>query len=78
MIREIVARVKQIDPVKRLPSRRWIYGSTQALLLCGVLFEDSGAVIEDVRWLHPDNDSQYINFSQLNAVVKGINLALQW
>lgn len=78
MIREIVARVRRIDPVKRLPFGRWIYGSTQALLLCGVLFEDSEALIKDARLLRPDNVSQYIILAELNAGVKGINLALQW
>ena len=36
------------------------------------------AVLEDACWLRPENDAQHINLAELDAVLKGINLALQW
>ena len=46
--------------------------------LIGVLLEKKGAVIEDTCWLWPMNDAAHINLAELDPVLKGINLALQW
>ena len=35
-------------------------------------------MLEDVWWLRPTNNAWHINLAELDAVVKGINLALQW
>ena len=35
-------------------------------------------VIEDACWLCPINNAQHINLAELDAALKGINLALQW
>ena len=35
-------------------------------------------VIEDACWLRPTNDAQHINLAELDAALKGVNLALQW
>lgn len=35
-------------------------------------------MFEDACWLRPVTDSQHINLAELDAVVKGVNLALQW
>ena len=37
-----------------------------------------GAIIEDVCWLCPEKDSQHINLVELDAIIKGINLAILW
>ena len=37
-----------------------------------------GAVVEDACWLHPEKDSQHINLTELDAIIKGINLAILW
>ena len=37
-----------------------------------------GHVIEDRSWLRPAGDTQHINVSELEATVKGLNLAVRW
>ena len=32
----------------------------------------------DACWLHPEKDSQHINLMELDAIIKGINLAILW
>ena len=44
----------------------------------GVALETNGAFIEDACWLRPINVAQHINLAELDAALKGINLALQW
>ena len=46
-------------------------------LAIGVALERHEAVLEDACWLRPENDAQHINLAELDAVLKGINLALQ-
>ena len=44
----------------------------------GDALETNGTVIEYACWLRPTNDAQHINLAELNAALKGVNLALQW
>ena len=44
----------------------------------GVALETNGTIIEDACWLRPVNDALHINLAELDAALKGINLALQW
>ena len=37
-----------------------------------------GSVVEDASWLHPVNNVQHVNLTELNTVLKGVNLVLQW
>ena len=53
----------------------WVDASCVAT---GVALETNGMVIEDACWLRPTNDTQHINFAELDAALKGVNLALQW
>ena len=43
----------------------------------GVLLEVSGKLIEDGAWLRPKDDVKHINRSELDAAIKGINMALK-
>lgn len=52
----------------------WVDASS---LSTRVLLGNYGIFIEDAYWLHPDNDSEHINLEELDAVMKGVNLALQ-
>ena len=47
-------------------------------LAFGMSLVYDGAVVEDSCWLHPEKDSKHINFTELNAIIKGINLAIPW
>ena len=34
--------------------------------------------MEDASWLQKERDMQYINLVELDAVLKGVNMALMW
>ena len=52
----------------------WVNASS---LMIGVVLERHETVLEYACWLQPENGAQYINLVELDAVLKGINLALQ-
>ena len=53
----------------------WVEASS---LATGVSLVYDGAVVEDACWLRPAKDSQHINLAELDAIIKGINLAILW
>ena len=53
----------------------WVDASS---LATGVSLVYDGAVVEDARWLQPEKNSQHINLMELDAIIKGINLAILW
>ena len=81
MIKEVITRVHKEDPARG----RWCVDS-QALsvwgdaisLATGVSLVYNGAVVEGACWLRPEKDSQHINLAELDAIIKGINLAILW
>ena len=81
MIKEVFTRRHKEDPTWG----RWCVDS-QALsvwfdassLATGVSLVYDGAVVEDACWLQPAKDSQHINLTELDAIIKGINLAILW
>ena len=81
MVVETITRVKKNDPargdwcMKGKEMNVWVDAS---YLPIGVLLEKNGAVIKDACWLRPMNDATHINRAELDTVLKGINLALQW
>ena len=81
MIKEVPTRVSKEDPARG----RWcIDGQVLSVwvdansLATGVSLVYDGAVVEDVCWLHSEKDSQHINLTELDAIIKGINLAILW
>ena len=53
----------------------WVDASS---VTTGVVLVMNRMIIEDTCWLCPTNDAQHINLAELNAALKGVNLALQW
>ena len=53
----------------------WVDASS---LATGMLLIYDGAVVEDACWLRSAKDSQHINLAELDAIIKGINLAILW
>ncbi|XP_067930525.1 uncharacterized protein [Watersipora subatra] len=53
----------------------WCDASNLAL---GVSLEVDGYTIEDAAWLRKEDDGAHINVAELEAALKGINLALKW
>ena len=82
MIAETVERTRYEDPVKgvwNVPKREeaivWCDASNLAL---GVLLEIGGVDVEDGAWLRKKDDFNHINVAELDAIMKGVNLAVKW
>ena len=82
-VTEVSKRLKSgEDPVKGkwlVPQdgmvKIWTDASNLAL---GVAITVDGVIVEDAAWLRKENDSSHINLSELDAAIKGVNLALKW
>ena len=81
MITEVVARVRLKDPVRG----KWCVDGPKldvrvdaSSLATGVSLEHDETVVEDASWLRKERDTQHINLTELDAVLKGINMALMW
>lgn len=80
MVEEVMQRVRLSDPARG----RWDVSGSEAVvwvdassLALGVVLEMGGEVVEDACWLR-QNDSTHINLAELDAVVRGVNLAVMW
>ena len=70
------------DPVKG----RWpvdtegevILWTDASCITMRAVLEVAGDIVEDVCWLRPLKDSAHINLAELDAVIRGINLAVSW
>ncbi|CAM1312990.1 Uncharacterised protein r2_g2342 [Pycnogonum litorale] len=77
---DVIRRVKQNDPargqwnVNGNEATIWVDASSVAI---GVKIEVDGETIEDASWLRSE-ESTHINMAELDAVIKGVNMALQW
>ncbi len=82
LLAEVSKRVHECDPVRGVwavpPStsaRVWCDASSLAV---GVALEIDGNVVEDATWLRKQDDPTHINLAELEAVLRGLNLALAW
>lgn len=78
MLVETVQRVKCSDPARG----RWDVNSEEAVvwvdassLAMGAALEVDGNIVEDACWLR-QNDCTHINLAELDAVLRGVNLAV--
>lgn len=81
-LRGVVERLKVDDPVRgawrvvaNKDAKVWCDASSLAL---GVVIEMDGKVVEDASWLRKKEDSSHINVAELDAALRGVNLALKW
>jgi transposase InsO family protein/ribonuclease HI len=82
MLLELLVRVRADDPVRG----RWHVPETNACrvwcdascLAFGAVLEVQGETVEDAAWLRKTSDFAHINVAELEAVLKGLNLALKW
>lgn len=81
-IAETVERVKKSDPVHggwsvatTSKAKVWCDASSLAI---GVALEIDGVIAEDMAWLRKKNDNSHINVAELDAILKGMNLAIRW
>jgi len=82
MAEEISHRVANADPVsgtwnvpQSTSGRVWCDASSLAL---GVCLQIGGHTVEDASWLRKADDAAHINLAELEAVIKGLNMALAW
>ena len=78
MLREVAAS----DPVtgswkvdRTEKGKVWCDASSLAL---GVAVEVDNIIVEDAAWLRKKNDYNHINVAELEATLKGVNLAIKW
>ena len=80
MMNDMVKRTRNDNPAKGVwnvygnEATVWMVASSLAL---GVIVEVNGNIIEDACWLRKD-DTTHINMSELDAVIKGLNMGLKW
>ena len=79
MLKEIVLRLSQTDP----PRGDWCANGQEVTvwvdassLATSVAIEYNGAISEDASWLRLVHIDKHINLAELDAVLRGINLAL--
>ncbi|XP_065675469.1 uncharacterized protein LOC136091689 [Hydra vulgaris] len=80
---EILRRLEVCDSVRGKWNAKGIQNGTTlwcnaSSMAIGVAIEYDGVIIEDAAWLRSINDVMYINVAELDAVVRGINLAAKW
>ena len=84
MLQEMLQDVRDKDPVAgkwsasskpATAARIWCDASSLAL---GCMLEIAGDVVEDGAWLRKKDDGAHINLAEMDAVVKGFNLAAKW
>ena len=83
LLREVLERVEQCDPVhgiwnvscNSLNGILWCDASSLAL---AAALEIDGDIVEGAAWLRKKEDSAHINVAELDAVLRGVNLALRW
>lgn len=82
LAKEIWERVSSSDPVNGIwcvdggrDCTVWCDASSLAM---GIKVEIGGNIVEDATWLRRNDDGSHINVAELEAVLKGVSLALKW
>ena len=80
-MRKVLSRLDVDDSVKEI----WSASSGKLNVWCdasqiayGVALERKNQIIEDGDCLRKADDGTHINLAELNAVIKGVNLAMKW
>ncbi|XP_076032423.1 uncharacterized protein LOC143020149 [Oratosquilla oratoria] len=79
---DVVQRTMHDDPVRgqwNAPQQsQGIVWCDVSSIATGAVLEIGGVVVEDGAWQRKKDDYHHINVSELDAVIKGINLAPKW
>jgi transposase InsO family protein len=82
LAREVLTRARREDPVRgqwRVDHGGSVTVWTDASSIgIGVVLEVDGNVVEDASWLRKEKDHSHINVAELEAVARGVNLAIAW
>ncbi|XP_067944891.1 uncharacterized protein [Watersipora subatra] len=78
----LYTRVCQEDPVRGSwhvrPDGSVVVWTDASSLGLGVAIEVDGSIVEDASWLRKESDHSHINVAKLEAVGRGVNLAIAW
>ncbi|XP_068224113.1 uncharacterized protein [Palaemon carinicauda] len=81
MVKEVIERVKLDDPVRGnwcVPSvKHGVVWCDASKIAMGVVLEINGKIAEDAAWLRKKDDFNHINVAELEAALKGVNLAIR-
>ena len=81
-LKDVLTQLNSDDPVKGLwsvpPFGRLNIWCDASKIAYAVALEKENEIIEDGAWLQKADDNTHINLAELNAVVKGVNLAMKW
>ncbi|XP_067940503.1 uncharacterized protein [Watersipora subatra] len=79
---ELYTRVCQEDPVRGpwhvRPKGSVVVWTDASSLGLGVTVEVDGSIVEDASWLRNESDHSHISVAELEAVGRGVNLAIAW
>lgn len=82
LVDELAQRVQLEDPVTGQwfvnPDGNVTVWTDASSLAMGVVVQVDDAIVEDAAWLRKKSDHLHINVSELEAVGRGINLAIMW
>lgn len=82
LVDELMVRVSKEDPVQGewcvSNSREGQIWCDASSLATGVVVRIDQVVVEDACWLRKESESDHINLSELEAVIKGVNMAIKW
>ena len=84
LCRDLMARLLSDDPVHGVwsvpagTSKEWKVWCDASSIAFGAALERDGEIVEDRCWLREKNDRRHINLSELEATIKGLNLAVKW
>ena len=82
LVEDLWKRLQSDDPV----GGDWaVKDPSVALVWCdasnlatGVCLEMDGSIVKDACWLRKQQDVMHINLAELDAGLKGVNLAVEW
>jgi ribonuclease HI len=82
MLKEMLEMVNTRDPVcgywnvsQSKSGKVWCDAISLAI---GCVLQIEDVTVEDAAWLRKKNDGMHINLAELDAVVRGLNLAIKW
>src|SRR5678815_3553880 len=82
VLKEMLEEVKERDPVKGFwrvsDEDKGVVWCDASNLAIGAALEIGGKIVEDGSWIRKKNDVGHINVAELEAVIRGVNLALKW
>ncbi|XP_065195764.1 uncharacterized protein LOC135827166 [Sycon ciliatum] len=79
---EVIHRLQTDNPAQGVWSvpegAQWSLWCDASDIAHGAVIQADGMIVEDGCWLRQKDDRRHINIAELDAVINGLNLAVQW